>query len=281
VPVYTLHGSGTPATLAEVKTSANTQSIEISQRLESWYARDSGEALCTALRQRLQPLLDRSFGYHVAQLGPLPGRSLIDDSPINHRIFLAGGDVSGISARCHADELPLESDSVDMLLAFHALEFEEHPHASLREMHRVLRPSGHLALIGFNPFSLLGVSQYLRGFRRGSLWQRHNPVSPHRLLDWLHLLDCQLESMHYLYPVPLFGHGRLRRGISRFDEWALKHQLPGGGVYMAHAIKQIAAVRPRMRRQRVSRALSGLAVAGRPQAAPRHPQAKQHPERAA
>jgi SAM-dependent methyltransferase len=76
------------------------------------------------------------------QSGPLPGRSLIDDSPINHRIFLAASDQLAASPlRCHADELPLESDSVDMLVAFHALEFEEHPHASLREMHRVLRPT--------------------------------------------------------------------------------------------------------------------------------------------
>lgn len=264
-----------------MKTSANTQSIEISQLLESWYARDSGEMICAALRQRLQPLLDRSFGYHVAQLGPLPGRSLIDDSPINHRIFVTGADTPGASVRCHGDELPLESDSVDMLLSFHALEFEEHPHASLREMLRVLRPSGHLALIGFNPVSLLGLSQYLRGFRDGSLWQHHTPVSPRRLVDWLHLVNCRLESMHYLYPLPLLGSGRLRAGINRFDEWALRHQVPGGGLYLAHAVKQVAAVRPRLQRQRVQRGIPGLAVAGRPQATPRQPRVRRPDGRAA
>jgi SAM-dependent methyltransferase len=264
-----------------VKTSAHIQSSQISGRLEDWYARDSGEALCLSLRQRLQPLLDRSFGYHVLQLGPLPGRSLIDDSPINHRVFISSSDLPAASLRCHADELPIESDSVDMLVAFHALEFEEHPHASLREMHRVLRPHGHLVIIGFNPYSLLGLSQYLRGFRQDSLWQHHKPVSPHRLIDWLHLVDCQLEDMHYLYPLPLFGSGRLRRGIGRFDEWALRHQLPGGGVYLAHAVKHIVAVRPRLRRHRVSRALAGLAVAGRPQAAPRQPPSQRVKDRAA
>lgn len=257
------------------------QSSEICHRLDEWYTGDSGEALCDALRQRLQPLLDRSFGYHVLQLGPLPGRSLIDDSPINHRVFVSNSDSEASSLRCHADELPIESDSIDMLVAFHALEFEEHPHASLREMHRVLRPHGHLVIIGFNPYSLLGLSQYLRGFRRDSLWQHHQPVSPHRLLDWLHLVECQLEDMHYLYPIPLMGSGRLRRAISGFDEWALRHQLPGGGVYLAHAIKHIAAVRPRLRRYRVSRAFAGLAVGGRPQVTPRQPLSRPMEDRAA
>ena len=267
--VPALRGAAATATLWTVKTNATAQSTDICRRLESWYCRDSGEELSVALRERLRPLLDRSFGYHVMQIGPLPRRSLINDSPINHRIFVANSDDGDVSLRCHADELPLESDSVDMLVAFHALEFEEHPHASLREMHRVLAPHGHLVIIGFNPISVLGISQYLRGFSNGSLWRQHRPVSPHRLIDWLHLVDCQLEAMHYLYPLPLFGSGRVRRAISRFDSWALRHQLPGGGVYMAHAIKQIAAIRPRRRRSSVSSALAGLAVAPRPQATPR------------
>jgi SAM-dependent methyltransferase len=267
-----LREADTLATLAVVKAYANMQSSEILDHLETWYRRDSGEELCGGLRERLQPLLDRAFGYHIMQMGPLPGRSLIDDSAINHRIFVASHDSDAVSLRCHADEVPLESDSVDMLVAFHALEFEEHPHAALREMQRVLRPQGHLAIIGFNPYSLLGLSQYLRGFRRDSLWNTHKPVSPHRLVDWLHLVDCQLENMHYLYPVPLMGSGRVRRALSRFDKWALRQQLPGGGLYIAHAIKQIGAVRPRLQRSRVSSALAaGLAATSRPQAAPRQP----------
>jgi SAM-dependent methyltransferase len=262
-----LRGAALIATLAAMKSNSEPQSSDIHQRLESWYARDSGEALCAALRERLQPLLDRSFGYHVMQIGPLAARCLIDDSPINHRIYAASHQLGGVSLCCHADELPLESDSVDMLVAFHALEFEEHPHASLREMQRVLRPHGHLVIIGFNPWSLLGLGHYLKGLRGNSLWRRHKPVSPHRLIDWLHLVDCQLEAMHYLYPVPLVGHGALRRHISRFDAWAMRHELPGGGVYIAHAIKEIAAVRPRLRKRAPARALPGLAVAGTPRAA--------------
>lgn len=280
-----MHGRAALATLNTVKSTlksnASTQSSDICERLESWYLRDANAEVRDALRRCLEPLLDHSFGYHVAQVGPLPGLSLIEESPINHRVFLSSRIGEHTSLRCHADELPLESDSIDMLVAFHALEFEEHPHATLREMHRVLRPHGHLALIGFNPYSLLGLSQYVRGLHSGSAWHEHNPVSPHRLIDWLHLVDCQLEAMHYLYPLPLVGSGKIRNTISRFDQWALRYELPGGGLYVAHAIKQIAAVRPRMRLNRVHNPLAGLAVPSGPQATPRQPRSAFPTDRAA
>lgn len=250
------------------------QSIEISRTLESWYARQSGEDLYVNIRERIQPILDMAFGYHILQIGPLPRRSLIESSPINHRIYASEADGSAASVLCHPDELPLEGDSVDAIVAFHALEFDEHPHGSLREMLRVLRPHGHLVIVGFNPYSLLGLSQSLRGQRQASLWhkERHRPVSARRLTDWLNLLDCELESIEQLFPIPLMGTGRLRQMIANVDRWAMGHNLPGGSVYIAHAIKQIAgARRPRPLAVRARRRLPGLSVAGAPAPTPRQP----------
>jgi SAM-dependent methyltransferase len=248
-----------------VKHDANTQFIEITRALESWYSRPPGEELFATVLARLKPVLDLAFGYHIVQLGPLPGRSLIDESPINHRFYACTCSAVEASMYCHGDELPLESDSVDMLVAFHALEFDERPHGSLREMLRVLRPHGHLVVVGYNPYSLLGISQYLRGWRSSSLWHRHRPVSAHRLTDWLRLLDCELESLQHLYPLPLVGRGRLRSWISGVDNWAAQHNLPGGSLYVAHGIKQIAGIRrPRPVRVRARERIFGLAVSRSP-----------------
>ena len=258
-----------------MKTDANIQFIEISRALESWYSRPQGDELFEAVRQRLKPVLDLAFGYHIMQLGPLPGRSLIVDSPINHQFYACTCSAVEASMYCHGDELPLESDSVDMLVAFHALEFDEHPHGSLREMIRVLRPHGHLVVIGYNPASLLGLYQYLRGWRSSSLWHRQRPVSARRLTDWLRLLDCELESLQHLYPLPLVGKGRLRGLISRVDNWAARHNLPGGSLYIAHGIKQIAGIRrPRPVRFRARERLVGLAVSRSPSPTPRQPRSK-------
>jgi hypothetical protein len=99
-------------------------------------------------------------------------------------------------------------------------------------------------------------------------------VSINRLTDWLHFVDCELEAVQHLHALPSAGQGLVRRATSAVDAWAVRHGLPGGSLYLAHAIKQ----RPGLRRPSTfalarSPRLAGLAVAGRPSPAPRQPQA--------
>ncbi|MEE4278571.1 MAG: class I SAM-dependent methyltransferase [Halieaceae bacterium] len=255
-----------------MKRAAVAKSSDISLALESWYAQSSGAELLSAYRERLQTTLELAFGYHILQTGPLPRHNLISGSPISHHILASDSAMGGPGVLCHADELPFESDSMDMVLAFHTLEFSAHPHACLREMQRVLRPRGHLVVVGFNPNSLPGLLRRLRGLRGDHLWSRHHPVGLHRLTDWLHLLDCEVDSVRQLYPISPRGSGRLRRAIDAFDRWAMRFDLPGGGVYLAHAIKQIpGARRPRPVAALGPKQLVGLSVSGRPSPAPSSP----------
>jgi len=251
----------------------NREFSEISQQLETWYARERGEFLYAALRQRLRPLLDVAFGYHTLQLGPLPFRSLVDDSPINHRIIAGEERAGAVSLVCHCGELPLESDSVDMVVALHTLDFCATPHQCLREMQRVLTPHGHLLVVGFNPASLLGLSQRVRGLGGRGPWRALRAVSQGRLTDWLHLVGCELEQFHHLCPLPLWGGERLRRTVTRVDDWAARRNLPGGSLYIAHAIKEVPNIRRTPDRLAVPRRLIGLVPkpVASPGGMPRHP----------
>ena len=149
------------------------------------------------------------------------------------------------------EELPLESDSVDALIAFHCLEFSRKPHQVLREIQRVLTPQGRLIIIGYNPYSLLGAGNRLRGLSSSSLWHQHRPLSENRLADWMHLLGCEVESRHRLYSLPAVGKGRFRRLMERGDQWCQRHNLALGGVYILHAIKQVGGIsRPQAVRRR-------------------------------
>jgi SAM-dependent methyltransferase len=243
--------------------------IDISTELESWYARDSGQHLLARTRQTLERLLDTAFGYHSLQLGNTRGHSLLDTSPINHRIYAATRAGEGVTLITDADELPLESDSIDTIIAHHSLDFAARPHQVLREIQRVLTPQGHLMIIGFNPYSLLGISRSLRGLSRKSVWHRHTTVSENRLTDWLHLLGCEVQDRVRLGSVPLAGRGRLRQWLAAADDWGNQHNLPSGGLYIVHAIKQVSAVhRPRRHFRLSGERLIGLvpkpaAVAGR------------------
>lgn len=230
-------------------------------QLESWYAGDNGQYLLASIRDSLQEPLDTSFGYHILQLGITRGHSLLDGSPIHHRIYSTDLAGEGVSLVADADELPLESDSVDTVIAHHCLEFAANPHQVLREIQRVLTPQGQLLLIGFNPYSLHGLNTRLRGLSSKSLWHRHQPVSESRVSDWLHLLGCEVQSFRRLYAVPPAGRGRLRDWLAQGDRWCISHNLPVGGLYIVHAIKQVSAIhRPRQTLRRRSERLIGLAV---------------------
>ena len=76
--------------------------------------------------------VDTAFGYHLLQTGCSRGHALFSDSPINHRIYAAEQAGDQITLLASADELPLESDSVDTVIAQHTLDFAGNPHQVLR-----------------------------------------------------------------------------------------------------------------------------------------------------
>ena len=240
----------------------SSENRHISAYLESWYRGKNGQYLLGSLRQAMQPVLDISFGYHILQMGVAPGCQLYEQSTINHRIYSGEQDDPGVNLITHSDELPLESDSIDTLIAHHSLEFGPNPHRVLREMQRVLAPQGHMLIVGFNPYSLLGAGATMRRLARRPLWQQQRPVSKHRLSDWLHLLGCEVQSCSNVYSMPPVGSGKLQAMLRRGDAWSNRHNLPMGGLYVVHAIKQVSALnKPRIRLRARGERLIGLAVA--------------------
>jgi SAM-dependent methyltransferase len=241
--------------------------IDILTELESWYARENGQYLLQAAFDTAQELLDRSFGYHILQLGVGADRPLCEASPINHRIYSAERPGEGVDLVAYPDELPLDSDSVDTVIIHHSLEFARNPHQVLREVQRVLTPQGQLLVVGFNPYSLLGIGTRIRGLLRHPLWSHHRPVSESRLTDWLHLLGCEVLQTRRLYGVPPAGGGRLRAWLARCDAWITGHNLPVGGLYILHASKQVAGI-SQSRRPLLSRRGRLVGLVSKPTPAP-------------
>ena len=246
------------------------ESSEILSQLETWYDNTNGRYLLDATRATLQPVLETAFGYHILQLGVQGGQPLCRGSRINHHIICGEQARNGLGLIAHAQELPLESDSVDVVIAHHCLEFADNPHQVLREIQRVLTPQGQLLVIGFNRFSLHGLSGKLRALLKDPLWWAHSPVSERRLTDWLHLLGCEVQEVFRLYAVPPLGSGRLRAGLMRCDTWTSRHNLPFSGLYIVHATKQVAGLtRTRRAHKRRAERLIGLVPKPAPAPTPR------------
>lgn len=238
-----------------------TRSKDIYRELDSWYSGKNGAYLLENLKQNIDKSLETAFGYHLLQLGITPDHALFHSININHRIYGSEREGERVSLITNNGELPIESDSIDVLIAHHSLEFEDDPHQALREMQRVLAPQGHLIIIGFNRYSVFGASRFLKGRTGKSSWRHHQPVNPFRAADWLRLLGCEVQQCSHLYTLPPIGGIRLRNAMVSCDAWLSEHNVPIGGLYIMHAINQVPRLnRPRRRLLPARNRLIGLAV---------------------
>ncbi len=214
--------------------------------LQSWYESPVGQRIWHSEQQLLDHHLPGFFGYHLLSLGIHQALPLAAASPIHHQIVLSPAPVAhGVSACAEFHALPLESESIDVALLHHSLDYSEDPHQLLRETARVLMPFGHVLIFGFQRWSALGLQHAVRG----SL-HPEDPVAAHRFMsvtrlhDWLKLLDFEIiKSRHTVYVPPQLGE-RVRQKLQWFDRVAWGAQLPFGSVYFILARKTVAGVRP-------------------------------------
>jgi len=206
--------------------------------VDAWLSGPLGQYLLFREQTYFDQAVSDLFGFNAVQLG-LPSVDFLRNSRMPQRLRCAAS--SGGDLRAEPAHLPFDSQSLDLLLMPHVLEFSSNPHQVLREAERVLRPEGRLLLSGFNPRSLWGVTRVLRGAERGFPWNG-SFLNISRVKDWMALLgmDVAAGSM-CCYRPPVDQEKWLRR--LRFLEpagdrwWAM-----GGGVYFLQAVKRVAGM---------------------------------------
>lgn len=229
--------------------------------VHAWFETELGRAVLSHEKNLIERSLTNCFGYHLLQLGIDSDLSFFEDCRVQ-RCFKAGpllprSTESSAFVQCSFEELPFDSDSLDVVVAHHVVEFADDPHAMLRELHRVVVPEGRVVLVGFNPWSPLGARMVAGRWKNSSMWRNHF-LSVSRMQDWLQLLGFGVERTEYG-----FHHLPMQRAArwSRPDAAWARH-LPGGGIYMITAIKQVAKFIPlRPLRARSVSVLSPLPVA--------------------
>ena len=224
-------------------------------RLRAWFRTPPGQHLHEALRGVMDRVLPGLFGYHLVQIGSLGNdKALTVVSRIRHQVLAdPAPDCLEAGLRADAAALPLASDSVDVVLLMHVLEFEPDPHQVLREVERVLVPEGHVVIAAFNPWGLMGLWKL---FRR--LWPRGRDEAPWcgrffgrlRVQDWLSLLGFDIVQAHGVLFRPPFRHAGAMNGPA----WPGRRGWPfPGGAYILVARKRISTlppIRPRWRPRR-------------------------------
>ena len=192
------------------------------------------------------------FGFNALQLG-LPEHDFLRASRIPLKCRVAPAGPAGLHARFR--DLPIASNSVDLLLLPHVLEFSVNPHQILREVQRILMPEGHAVIMCFNPRSLWGLRRAFNRTPDVYPWDGQF-VALSRLKDWLALLELEITAGRMGCYVPPFAQKKWIRRFS-FMEAAGDRWWPiAGGVYFLHVVKRVRGMRlivPKWREQAARR----------------------------
>ena len=82
------------------------------------------------------------------------GRNLLKKTRMMHHIML---DVKDQTLLCLLEQLPFESDSIDLTICQHIIEKNEANLGLLNELFRITIPEGRVVIFSFNPFSFAGL----------------------------------------------------------------------------------------------------------------------------
>jgi SAM-dependent methyltransferase len=209
-----------------------------------WLRTTLGQALLSQEMRVVEEAFDGIFGEQCLQIGRWgDDRAFLRFARTQRSLCIAAtpGAGAGPGAVGEPHRLPVASDSVDLVLLPHTLDFSERQHAILREVHRVLRSDGHLVVLGFKPGGLWGLRRLIPG--AGLPPGASHPISDRRLSDWLRLLDLRIHGVsRYFYRWPLPGN----RGPSSPD-WERRGQRfwpELAACYMLTAQKRVYTMTP-------------------------------------
>jgi SAM-dependent methyltransferase len=243
-----------------------TDMSEARAQLRRWYCEPLGRMVLQSELELVGQLLPGLFGYHLLQLGDALGEGLLAGSRISHRMVMA--DEPPVNSartpqleylRGSAAQLPLATDSLDVVVLPHLLEFDASPHQVLREVERVLIPEGHLVILGFNPWSLFGLRRLMQGWQDEAPWSGHF-YTPLRLKDWLSLLGFDIVLLRYYFYRPPLQQPLTMERLTRMDALGQRYWPLLGGAYMLVAKKRVATLTPIKPRWRSTRNLINVGL---------------------
>ena len=183
------------------------------------------------------------FGFHALQLG-LPELDALRANRMPHR-WLGCDSMVGLKINpkglllTESLALPFPDASLDLVVLPHTLELSRNPHATLREVERVLVPEGRVVVLGFNPTRL---------WRLRRRWREDDPgvggvIGHWRLRDWLQLLSFEVASNSLGCYRPVLKSQTWLERLAWMDRFGPRWCPILGAVYCMVAIKRVRGMR--------------------------------------
>ncbi|VFU10701.1 class I SAM-dependent methyltransferase [Methylocella tundrae] len=223
--------------------------------LRSFYDSPAGEVARRLIGRIVRHRFSNCTGYSILGVGyATPYLGVFREEAVRVLAFMPAQQgvinwpSSGYSASALVETttMPLPDSSIDRAILIHGLEITEHPRDLLAELWRILTPGGRILVIAPS---------------RSGLWARldSTPFGHGQPFSRSQLRDLMRETLfsptHWseaLY-VPPFKHRTLLRSGIMFERIGGFFGLPGAGVLIVEATKQLYRPIPSLRRAQDSR----------------------------
>ena len=227
--------------------------------MQQWFETPPGRVLLAWEQAEFDRAVGDIFGYHALQMG-LPELDALRANRMPHK-WLALREAEAATGPARPDlvtefsALPFEENSLDLVVLPHSLELNFDPHATLREVERVLMPEGQVVISGFNTASLWRVRQAFTFHRNGAPWDAKF-IGLLRLREWLRVLGFELNGGKFGCYAPPFTDKTWLERFSFLEKAGSRWWPVTGGVYVVRAVKRVHGMRmitPAWRQERARR----------------------------
>lgn len=216
--------------------------LRVMRTLQDWFQTPLGQLLAQSERELLDRHLDCRAGAHLLQIGGFGAGQKVLRANTSRQWLVDAPDNGPVDCLLNPEHLPFQSDSMDIVILVHSLEFSDNPHRVLREADRVLAPEGYLLVLSFNLFSLWGLAHALPGVaRRGAPWSGQY-FSSRRIRDWLKLLDMEIHAVEHAYFRPPVNKARLQERLAGAERWGGRIMPWFGAVHLTVAQKHVVGL---------------------------------------
>lgn len=221
--------------------------------MQQWFETPPGRVLLAWEQAEFDRAVGDIFGYHALQMG-LPGLQALRANRMPHK-WLALAEAAPAEGSARPDlvtdfsALPFEENSLDLVVLPHSLELNVDPHATLREVGRVLVPEGKVVICCLNPASLWGLRQrrahVYRRFGFGDLYlpDAGDFIGYWRLRDWLRLLSFEVEASSFGCYRPALRTEKWLQRFAWMDAVGERSWPIFGAAYFLVAVKRVRGAR--------------------------------------
>lgn len=216
----------------------------------AWPQLPAGSRIRYLWQEWLQDQLEDYQGGTLMTLDGLTQCLSMPDNVFDYHLTI--GSTGAHELLADPEALPIQSDAIQTTIASFAMDYTENPSVLLKELHRTLKPKGHLMVLLYAPTNPWHYKAKLGLSSASRVLAKHH-IGIRRFKDWLDLLGMEIETIETIGCPWWRGYSKFQKKSEMSNPW-----LSAPIAYMIKADKKVSSMTPiKPKSKKLSVALNG------------------------